>query len=47
MQDSFDLDHNLLNQVPDAMDGEPLDGSGFEPEEPDPGFLISEQEAEE
>ena len=47
MQDSPDLENDLLNQTPDTMGGEPLEESGFESEDPDPSFVIGGPEVEE
>jgi hypothetical protein len=44
---SRDLPYDLSIEAPGTVGGEPLDGSGFEPEEPDSGLFGNEQEVEE
>ena len=46
MQNSHDFQSNLLAVSIDAIGGEPLAGSGFETEEPEPGFSAAELEGE-
>lgn len=47
MQNSADFRHDLSARLIDAIGGEPLAGSGFESEEPEPGFSTAELEGEE
>lgn len=47
MQNPRDFRRDLLSASIDAMGGEPLAGSGFEAEEPDPAFTAAELEKEE
>jgi len=47
MQSSYDFRHDLSAELIDAIGGEPLAGSGFETEEPEPGFSAAEFEGEE
>jgi hypothetical protein len=42
MQNLRDIEHDSLSASLDAIGGEPLAGSGFEAEEPDPGFSAAE-----
>jgi hypothetical protein len=42
MQNLRDIEYNSLSASLDAIGGEPLAGSGFEAEEPDPGFSATE-----
>jgi len=42
MQNLRDIEHDSLSAPLDAIGGEPLAGSGFEAEEPDPGFSATE-----
>jgi hypothetical protein len=46
MQNSDDLRRDLAAVSIDAVGGEPLAGSGFEAEEPEPGFSAAELEGE-
>jgi hypothetical protein len=43
MQNSQDFQRGLAPVSLDAIGGEPLAGSGFETEEPEPGFAGAEQ----
>ena len=47
MQNSDDLRHDLAAVAIDKIGGEPLAGSGFESEEPEPGFSAAKLEGEE
>ena len=47
MQNSQDLQRNLLAVSLDAIGGEPLAGSGFETEEPELNFSGAESDGEE
>jgi len=47
MQTSDDFLHDAPTGLINAIGGEPLAGSGFEAEEPEPGFSVSESEGEE
>ncbi len=47
MQNSQDSQRNLSAVLPDAIGGELLAGSGFEAEEPEPGFSAAELAGEE
>lgn len=47
MQNSHDFQYDLTAVVIDEIGGEPLAGSGFETEEPEPGFSAAELEGEE
>ncbi len=47
MQNSQDLQRNLSVVSLDAIGGEPLAGSGFETEEPEPLFSDAELDGEE
>ena len=47
MQNSQDLKRDLSAVSLDAVGGEPLAGSGFETEEPAPGFAGAEEREEE
>ena len=47
MQNSRDFQRDLSAGWIDAIGGEPLAGSGFETEEPDPGFSAAELGGEE
>jgi hypothetical protein len=47
MQNSDDLRHDAPTRLINAIGGEPLAGSGFEAEEPESGFSVSESEGEE
>ena len=47
MQNLQDVQRDPSAVSLDAIGGEPLAGSGFETEEPEPGFSIAELEAEE
>ena len=47
MQNSEDLQRDLSAVSLDAVGGEPLAGSGFEAEEPEPGYSAAELEGEE
>ena len=47
MQNPRDFQRDLSSASIDALGGEPLGGSGFETEEPEPGFTASESEGEE
>ena len=42
MQTSQDFKRDLSVVAIDAIGGEPLDGAGFETEEPNPGFSSAE-----
>ena len=42
MQNLRDIEHDSLSASLDAIGGEPLARSGFEAEEPDPGFSATE-----
>jgi hypothetical protein len=46
MQNSGDFRHDLSAELIDAIGGEPVAGSGFEAEEPEPGFSAAELEGE-
>jgi len=46
MQNSDDFRDELPALLIDAVGGEPLAGSGFEAEEPEPGFSAAELEGE-
>lgn len=47
MQNQRDFRRDLSSASIDAIGGEPLAGSGFEAEEPDPDFTAAEWEGEE
>jgi len=47
MQNSREFQRELSAAPIDAVGGEPLAGSGFETEEPEPGFTTAESEGEE
>ena len=47
MQNSDDFRHDQPAVLIEAIGGEPLAGSGFETEEPEPGFSAAEFEGEE
>ncbi len=47
MQSSQDFQRDLSAASLDAIGGEPLAGSGFETEEPEPGFSAAEPDGEE
>ena len=47
MQNLQDIQRDTLSALLDAIGGEPLAGSGFETEEPDPGFSAAELGGEE
>ncbi|HEV2174940.1 MAG TPA: hypothetical protein VGR71_15310 [Nitrospira sp.] len=47
MQTSLDFQRDLLAASLDGIGGEPLAGSGFETEEPEPGFSAAELDGEE
>ena len=47
MQNSQDSQRDLSAASLDTIGGEPLAGSGFETEEPEPGFSAAEMEAKE
>ena len=47
MQNSYDFQHDLSAVSLDEIGGEPLAGSGFETEEPEPGFSAAELDREE
>jgi hypothetical protein len=47
MQNSQDLKRDLSAVSLDAIGGEPLVGSGFEAEEPEPGYSAAELDGEE
>ena len=47
MQNSHDFRRDLSAVSVDAIGGEPLAGSGFETEEPEPGFSAAELDREE
>jgi len=47
MQNSHDYQRDLLAVSIDAVGGELLAGSGFENEEPEPGFVVAELRGEE
>jgi hypothetical protein len=47
MQNSADFRHDLPAGLIDSIGGEPLAGSGFEREEPEPGFSTTDLEGEE
>ena len=47
MQNSRDFHDSLSAVLIDAVGGEVLAGSGFENEEPEPGFAAAESEGEE
>lgn len=47
MQTSDDFRHDVPTGIINAIGGEPLAGSGFAAEEPEPGFSVSESEGEE
>ena len=42
MQNPQDFQRDLLSASIDSIGGEPLDGSGFEAQEPDPAFTAAE-----
>ncbi len=46
MQNPQEFQRELSAASIDAVGGEPLAGSGFETEEPDPGFTAAELEGE-
>jgi hypothetical protein len=47
MQNPHDFQHDLSAVSIDAIGGEPLAGTGFEAEEPEPGFSAAEWNGEE
>jgi hypothetical protein len=47
MQNSQDFQRDLSAVAIDAIGGEPLAGSAFETEEPEPGFSAAELDGEE
>jgi hypothetical protein len=47
MQKSQDYERRLSSTLLDAAGGEPLAGSGFETEDPESGFSITEEVAQE
>jgi hypothetical protein len=47
MQSSQDFQRDLSAVSLDAIGGEPLAESGFESEEPEPGFSVAELDGEE
>ena len=47
MQRSQDKEPKMLPLLLDAIGGEPLAGSGFEKEDPEDGFSITEEAEEE
>jgi hypothetical protein len=47
MQKSQDYERGLSGALIDAIGGEPLAGSGFEAEDPDSGFSITEEAVQE
>ncbi len=47
MQNSLDSQRDLSATSLDLIGGEPLAGSGFEAEEPEPGFPAAELDEEE
>lgn len=47
MQNSQDFQRDLSAVLLDAIGGEPLAGSGFETEEPEPSFSAAEWDREE
>ena len=47
MQNSQDFQRDLSAVSLDAIGGEPLTGSGFEAEEPEPGYSATELAGEE
>jgi hypothetical protein len=47
MQNFEDSQGRLSAELFEAVGGEPLAGSGFENEEPEPGFSVAELEGEE
>ena len=47
MQSSQDFQRDLSAAALDGIGGEPLAGSGFETEEPEPGFSAAELDGEE
>jgi hypothetical protein len=47
MQNSHDFQRDLSAESIDALGGELLAGSGFETEEPEPGFVAAELRGEE
>ena len=47
MQNFQDVEHSSLLAALDTIGGEPLAGSGFETEEPDPGFSLTNLGGEE
>jgi hypothetical protein len=47
MQDLHDFQRDLSAESIDALGGELLAGSGFETEEPEPGFISAELRGEE
>ena len=47
MQNSDDRQPDAPAVLIDAVGGEPLDGSGFDAEEPEPGFSVTELDGEE
>ena len=47
MQNPHDFQHDLSTVSIESIGGEPLAGSGFEAEEPEPGFSAVELNGEE
>ena len=47
MQNPHDFEHDLSAVSIDSIGGEPLAGSGFEAEEPEPGFSAVDLNGEE
>ena len=47
MQNLQDIQRDTLSASLDAIGGEPLAGSGFETEEPEPGYSATELDGEE
>jgi hypothetical protein len=47
MQHLHDFQRELSAEAIDAVGGEPLAGSGFETEQPEPGFVAAELRGEE
>ena len=47
MQNSHDYEPGLSATLLDAVGGEPLPGSGFEREDSEPGFSITEEAVQE
>ena len=47
MQNSDDFRYDAPTRLINAVGGEPLAGSGFEVEEPEPSFSVPESEGEE